>query len=105
MRAGELRHRVTFKEKSVTRNDFNEEVITWTEVATVWASVEDLSGREFYEARRAGAQVTTRIRMRYRSDIAPEMQATWDGHTYDIEAVTDPTGRKRELVVHVTEVL
>jgi len=105
MRAGALRHRVTFQEKSVTRNDFNEEVVTWSEVATVWGSVEDLAGREFLEARRAGAQVTTRIRIRYRSDLAPEMRATWDGHTYDIEAVMESTGRKRELEVLVTELV
>lgn len=103
MRAGTLRHRVVIQEKVVTRNDFNEEVITWDEVATVWASVEDLSGREFLERRREGAEVTTRIRIRYRSGLHAAMRVTWDGRTFNIEGIADPTGRKRELVVMCRE--
>lgn len=104
MRAGQLRHRVTFQEKNVTLNSYNEEVITWDDVDTVWAQVEDLSGREFLESKRVAAEVTTRIRIRHRSDIVPEMRATWGAVIYDIQAVIDPTGHQRELEVMCTKV-
>jgi SPP1 family predicted phage head-tail adaptor len=96
---------VTFQEKTVIRNDFNEEVITWTDVCTVWGSVEDLSGREFLESRREGAEVTTRIRIRHRSDIVEEMRAVHGSRTFDVEAVLEPTGRSRELVVMARELV
>lgn len=105
MRAGQLRQRVTIQEKSVTRNSYGEEVITWSDVATVWASVEPLSGREFLDAQRAGAEVTTRIRIRYRSGIAPEMRVTYGDHVYDIKAVIDVEERHREIQLMCREVV
>jgi SPP1 family predicted phage head-tail adaptor len=104
IRAGELRHRVTIQDKVVTLNSYNEEVITWTDVDTVWAQIEDLRGREYLESRRQAAEVTTRIRIRYRSGLAPEMRAVWGDITYDIQAVVDPTGRQRELELMCTKV-
>ena len=53
MQAGRLRHRITINQKVVARNDFGEEIITWTEVGTFWGSVEPLQGRELLEARQA----------------------------------------------------
>jgi len=39
------------------------------EVATVWAAIEPLRGREYVAALSEHAEVTTRIRIRYREDI------------------------------------
>lgn len=107
MRAGRLRKRVTIQQKTtpVTQNTYGEEAPVWETVATVWASVEPLRGREFLEARREGAEVTTRIVMRYQSGIAPEMRATYDGHTYDVLSVIDPEERHRELQLMCREVV
>lgn len=97
MRAGTLRQRVTIQEKNVTQNEYGEEVITWDDVNTVWAAVEPLQGREFLEAQRAGAEVTTRIRIRHRDGIEPEMRVSWGDHAYDIEAVIAIEERQREI--------
>lgn len=99
MKAGELRHRIMIQEKQtpVAQNDYGEEVITWSEVAEVWAAIEPLRGREFLEAQRAGAEVTTRIRVRHRDGIRPEMRVVWGDHVYDIEAVIHVEERRREI--------
>lgn len=97
MQAGKLRHRVTIQEKDVTQNDYGEEVITWDDVATVWGAVEPLQGREFLEAQRLGAEVNTRIRIRHRDGIVPEMRVSWGDHAYDIEAVIAIEERQREI--------
>ena len=104
MRAGDLRRRVTIQQKSVTRDTYGAEVVSWTDVATVWASVEDLSGRELYDAERITTEVTTRIRMRYRAGITTDMRAVYGARTFNIRAVLDPEGRKRELQLLVAEV-
>jgi len=106
MQAGKLRHRVTIQQKSVTQNSYGEEIVTWAELATVWASVEDLSGREFYEARQVpAAEVTTRVRIRYRSDVEPTMRIVHGGRTLEIVFVLDPEGRRRETVLMCRELV
>jgi SPP1 family predicted phage head-tail adaptor len=105
MEAGRLRHRVTIKSKSVTRDTFGGETVSWTTTATVWAAVEPLTGREWLEGKQAAADVTTRIRMRYRSGISPEMQAVYGAHTYDILAVIQPEENRREIQLMCREVI
>ncbi len=105
MRAGQLRHRVTIQQKIISQNSFGEEVVTWSDVATVWAAVEPLRGQEFIEARQAEAEITARIRMRYRSDVRPDMRVVWGTHTYDVLAVIDVAGRGRELQLMCREIV
>lgn len=96
---------MTIQEKSVAQNTTGEEVITWADVATVWAAVEPLRGSEFAELERAGAQVTTRIVMRYRSGILPEMRVVFGTHVYDVRSVVHVEERGRELQLMCRELL
>lgn len=105
MEAGRLRQRVTIQEKDPTQDEYGEEVPTWSDVATVWAAVEPLRGREFLEAQRVGAEVTTRIRIRYRDGIVPEMRVVWGDHVYDIEAVIPVKERQREIHLMCKELM
>lgn len=105
MRAGLLRERIVIKYKSVTKNTFGEEVITWVALATVWAAVEPLSGRELLEGQSLDVEITTRIRLRYRAGIVPEMLVVHDTHSYNIRSVINSFERKRELVLLCDEVL
>lgn len=105
IRAGDLRHRVTIQQATVTRNEFGEPVETWQDLATVWAEVVDLSGREFIEARQAPAsEVTTRVRIRYRAGIEPTMRVLHGARVLEIVAVLEPEGRRRELHLMCREV-
>jgi SPP1 family predicted phage head-tail adaptor len=103
MNAGRLRHRVTIKEKSVTRNSMNEEVVSWTIVGTYWASVEPVRGREFVEMRQAQAEISHRIRMRYRSGIDPTMRAYFGSREFEIVSVIHVEERGRETQLMCNE--
>jgi len=106
MRAGTLRHRIQIQQKTVTQNTYGEEIVAWAELTTVWGSVEDLSGREFYEARQVpAAEVTTRVCIRYRSDVEPTMRVIHGGRTLEIVSVLDPEGRKRETILMCRELV
>jgi SPP1 family predicted phage head-tail adaptor len=96
---------VTIEEKSVVRDAIGGETITWSEYDVVWGSVEPLRGREFAEAERAGAEVTTRIVIRFRSGVVPEMRATEGGNTYDVLSVVNVEKRDREMELLCREVL
>lgn len=105
MEAGRLRHRVTIQSKSVSRNTFGEEEITWEDVATVWGSVEPLRGREFMEGRQIQAEITHRIRVRYYPDgIEPEYRVVYDSRYFDVMAVIEVEERHREMHLMCREI-
>ncbi len=71
MRAGKLRHRLAIQEPVETRDDHGGITRTWSTVATVWGSIETLTGRELYEAQQVEARATVRIRIRSYSGLSP----------------------------------
>lgn len=86
MRAGHMRERVTLLSKSVTRDVIGGEVITWVEEASVWADVEQLTGREYFSAQQVEAQAEIRFRIRYRTDITSAWRVEWREEQYEITA-------------------
>lgn len=105
VRAGDLRHRVTIQQLVTTYNEYNEPVATWSDIATVWAFVEPLSGREYFAAEQIQARVNTRIVIRYRAGIVPAMRVMWGAKVYNIRAVIDTEGRHEELQLMCEEVV
>jgi SPP1 family predicted phage head-tail adaptor len=95
MRAGSLRHLVTIEAQTKTQDSTGSIVTAWETFATVHASIEPISGREFFAASQVQSSVNTRIRNRYLSGITPKMRVVHDTTVYDIEAVLqdDRSGR------------
>ncbi|GAE27024.1 head-tail adaptor [Halalkalibacter wakoensis JCM 9140] len=71
----------------------------WQEVTTLWAAIEPLRGRDYESARQMVAEVTTRIRIRYREGIDRTMKAIHiqSGTEFDILHVLHPKFAKKEL--------
>lgn len=97
MQAGKLRQVVAVQENQATRNDVGEAVDNWVTVFTGRASVEPVSGREFFEARQRQAEITHRVRMRYRTEPVPTMRVLYRTRVLMIEAVIDVEERRKEL--------
>jgi SPP1 family predicted phage head-tail adaptor len=103
MEAGRLRQRVTIQQKSVTRNSYEEEIVTWTDVAEVWAEVAPLVGREYLEARQTQADVSHKVRMRYRSGILEEMRVYFESRALEVVSVINVRELGKELVLMCRE--
>lgn len=106
MRAGQLRHRVTFQTSTISPNAVGDPVQSWSDIGTVSARVEALAGKERFSAMQQQADADYRIVCRYHSGLsglAPEDRATWGDRTFDVKAVLNTEGRNRELQVFVTE--
>ncbi len=103
LNAGRMRHRVTIKQKSVTRSDSGEEVVIWETVGTYWASVEPIRGREFVEMHQAQAEISHRIRMRYNSAITPANRAYFGSRVFEIVSVIHVEERGRETQLMCSE--
>ncbi len=87
MRAGLLRHRVTIQSRSETTDDFGEIDFTWSDTATVWASIEPMSGTEMINAQQAGAIATLKITTRYISGVEPKDRITHGSRTFEIQSI------------------
>lgn len=99
MGAGRLRHLVEIGRYVEGRNEWGEPLPepVWQRIATVWAAVEALSGRTFFEAQQSHIQADHRITIRWRPGIEPGQFVRFDGNEMKIQAVLDREGRRRWL--------
>ena len=76
MRAGNLRHRVTLQSPTGSRDSVGERTTTWTDVSTVWASVNPLTARELIAAGQVQSELSHRVCIRHSSSVAA-IDASW----------------------------
>lgn len=106
MRAGDLRHRIRFQKLAPGMDPETMEPIeaSWVDVATLYAAVTPLSGREFIQAKAAQSEVVGRIVIRYRSDIRAAMRGIHGDRIYNIQAVLpDPKSGREYLTLPYSE--
>lgn len=99
MRSGRLRHRVLLQSKTYTANAYGEQEVTWSTVATVWAGIEPLSGRELFAQQQIQAEARVRIVLRYYSGLDTTWRVRHDGKNYDILEVINQDLRDASLVL------
>lgn len=92
-----LDKRVTIKQLTTTTDEYNEPINAWVDVTTVWAGIEPLRGREFFAAKAENAEVTTRIRIRYREGIDRTMVVGYKSSEFEILYIIHPEFAKKEL--------
>jgi len=97
MRAGQLRHRLTLKSRSVTPDSYGQDITAATTQATVWGSVEPLSGRELLLAQQVQADVTHRVRIRFHDGVHPKWTVTHDSRDLHVLSVVDVEERGIEM--------
>lgn len=98
LQAGRLDRRARIEQKIVTRDDYLAEVVSWAEVATVWAGKRDLSGREYFASAATQSEVDCEITIRWREGLRGDMRLLLDGAVYDIHAITE-IGRREGLLL------
>jgi len=92
MKAGRLDRRITIMRASLSANALNEQEETWLDIATVWASKEDISDSERIRAQEVSAEITTRFQIRHSSavaDVNPKDRVRFDGRVFDIYGVKE----------------
>ena len=70
MQIGKLNQRIQIQEATETLNAQGGVNLTWSTIATVWGSVEPVSGREMREGDAQQARVTHKVKLRYRSGLS-----------------------------------
>ncbi|MEQ1976815.1 phage head closure protein [Xenorhabdus sp. SGI240] len=87
MRAGALRHQITIQGTRSRQTDSGGIVKERYTVATVWAEVKFISGRELVASKAVLSESIARFWIRYRPDISTTMEIVFKGKTYAIQAV------------------
>ena len=87
MNPGELRHRIKLQklETVVNENGFEEE--EWVDLKTLWASISNLHGREYFQAAAVQKENTVKFVIRYIPGIDTSMKILFKGKHYDITSI------------------
>lgn len=87
--ASRLRQRLTLQEEVRTPDNAGGYVRSWKDVATLWAEIIPVSGRERFFAGKIESPATHRILMRYRSDITPAHRLVFEKRAFNIRHVAN----------------
>ena len=102
MRAGRLRHRITIQSVGSTYDDYGDLSDSWTTLASVWASISPLSGKEEYIAKELSGVATHSVKIRYRTGVTAQNRIEFGSRILQIEGVKDwneyKAGRCLELI-------
>ncbi|MDE9553729.1 phage head closure protein [Xenorhabdus bovienii] len=96
MQAGRLRNRITLQNFIQVNLPSGQRMQEWQDIATVWAEVKHISGRELLASGAALSEAAVRIWLRYRSDVTSASRLVFKGQIYDIQAVI-PDGKCTQL--------
>lgn len=100
MRAGKLRNQVNVRNLVEKQSTITGELVrSWsTVIVGAWASIEPLSGREYFASQQTQSRIDTKITLRYNStQIHPKMIVANGTNLYEIESIIRPDLIKREL--------
>lgn len=99
--AGEFTELITFQQKNVIRNGIGDEVVTWSDVATVWAKIMPLRGNAFFTANQQQHVIDARFLIREGPGITNAMRILWNDGPYDITSLIPGTGPyKATIEIH-----
>lgn len=99
---GKLDQRIELQQRSAAKQANGEEVISWSTVATVWAAVRHVSGRELLARYGIDAEQLVTFTIRARDDLDPTMRVAWGGRHYDIAGLP-PDTREAFMTINCTE--
>jgi len=87
IRSGYLSTKVAIQQPVTEQDESGQPMNTWVNLATVWANLTDISGREFIASSALQNTVQTKVTIRYRAGILPAMRVIHQANIYHIEAV------------------
>jgi len=103
VKIGDLRHRITFQRENKTADDYRGHTSTWDDVATVWAKVEPVSGREYYYSHQLKNAISHKITIRYRDDISAELRIVFEKRIMKIESIINLQEQERFMEIMCME--
>lgn len=98
-----LHHVVHIQHHTVTRDVFGAEVRTWATVATIRASIDPLSGREYFQAAQAQAETTHKLTIRWYEGLTTKHRILFGTRILEIQSVLVPEEKRQWMVLMCKE--
>lgn len=105
---GMMHHRIAIQTLTDAQDALGGPTESWATLATVWASIEPFTGREYFQFDKTNGTTTHRIKVRYSSDIAsmtPKDRITYSGRTFNISSIINLQEANEVLEIMAEEVL
>lgn len=103
MRAGKQKHVLKFIVGAESQSASGEVTYTWAPFATVWGSVEPISGRELIQADQMQAEASIRVRCRYFKGLTTQHRIEHNGRTLEIISAQNIGDCNREYEILCSE--
>jgi len=103
VKAADLHHRMTFQQNTNVVNTMGETVATWVDFVTLWSGIEPLTGKRFWEAKEAQAEVDGIIHTRWYPGITAAMRIKFGTRIFKIQALINVDERNREWFIYYHE--
>lgn len=100
MDPGKLNKRITFQLQDLDLEDED-----WKDIATTCASINPISGKEYYSAETINSDLTHKIRLRYRRGITPDMRVLYNGRIFYIISVINEYEKNTMLQLMCRELI
>lgn len=105
LKIGKLKHRVTIQEYTTTRDSFGAEIEAWVDIATVWASVEPLTGREYFQMQQINTEISTKVTMRFKAGVTVKMRLIYNNRIFEIISLINTEEKDVQLVLMCREMI
>lgn len=103
LKIGKLKHRVTLQEYTATRDSYGAELEAWVDIATAWASVEPLTGKEYFQTQQINAEISTKVTIRFKAGVAAKMRLIYNDRVFEIISVINTEEKDVQLVLMCRE--
>jgi len=106
--AGDLNRRVTIQTRASNQDSFGAQSTAWSDLASVWASIEPLTGRELMNAQTISTEISHRITLRYQSAFAnpktvATLRAIYGARVFDIHASMNESENNERITLLAAE--
>lgn len=95
--AGDLREKITIERTASSQDKNGYYNDAWVKVCDTWANVQDISGKEYFNAAATMALNIVSFVIRWRDDVNTGMRIIHNGKPYDIEYI-NRLGYKRDFM-------
>lgn len=104
MEISSLNKRITIQELKTNINENGFEVEEWIDFKTVWASITNLHGREYFDAAAVHMESTVKFTIRYFPGIDTSMRILFKGMNYNIISIDNIKYRNKFIEIKAMEV-
>lgn len=106
---GKMNKRITIQRYTDVEGEWGQTTNDWKDWKVIWASINSLYGREFWQARESNMENTINITARYSKTLKDmdtrEHRVKYDNKIYDIIHVDNPQFANKYLIFKCIEVI